>query len=135
MPPLLASLIAKLGMKGIALIGTGLVIAALMLAVHFKNSTIESLRTRNAQTEAKLEISNASIATLKAAIALQNADVEKRAQAYQDSLKTAQRDAVALEKASRQSQGQIDRLKALASRKGDSQCKVPAELSDALEGL
>lgn len=135
MPPFLASLIAKLGMKGIALIGTGLVIAALLFALHVKNSTIESLRTRNAQTEAKLEISNASIATLKAAIALQNADVEKRAQAYQDSLKTAQRDAVALEKASRQSQGQIDRLKALASRKGESGCKVPAELTTLLDGL
>lgn len=114
----------------------GLALLGLVWSWHARGAKIEALRNKNAQTEAKLAISNASIADLQSAIDAKNAESDARAAAFEKSRLLALQDAQRLETQAKASRSQIGQLKALAaSTRQSKDCTVPKELSDALTGL
>lgn len=130
-----ASIARMIGIKGFVAIGLALALAGMWLLHKHDLGTIEDLRNKNARTEARLVISNQSIETLTATIGTLNAEANARADAFEVSKKQAQVDAERLRRAAERSQGQIDRLRALAAQGAEKPCPVPEVLSDALEGL
>jgi hypothetical protein len=129
------SIARLIGIKGFIAIGLALALAGMWIVHKHDAGTIEALRNKNAATESRLTISNQSIETLKAVIAQKNAEANARADAFKASEKQAQADAQRLARDGVRSQGQIDRLRALAAAEAEKPCPVPGELSDALEGL
>lgn len=152
MPIALATLFRTIGIRGFISIGLGLALAFVMwradslsdrLAKSEEWASDVTSATRLASGVDKLPREKVAqqimflgegVNTLKGEIDKLNLEANARADAYQTSLKLAQKDAERLKRQSVASQGQIDRLHALAASQGNT-CEVSGELADTLEGL
>jgi len=135
-PIWLASAAKVIGWKGFVSIGLAIALLAAWLLHKHDVGTIENLRNKNAQTEARLTISNQSIAELQSDLAAKNAESLARAAALTASEKQRAADDLRLAQEQKASQTQIDRLNGLAlSQRPVGECTVPKELDDALTGL
>jgi hypothetical protein len=104
-------------------------------ASHFKK-LYEQQVGLTASANAKLSISNASIATLQAALDSKNAESEARAKAYADSKAADAKTIADMDARQKADASRLDTLKRLAvSLPTNPACKAPAALLANLEGL
>ena len=133
MPLMLAKLASAIGIRGFIAIGFAVALALVMWRADVLSGKLDDARFEIATERANHAITRGSVALLEKTIADMNAEALARAEAFEDSRRLAADEAERLKRAARASQGQIDRLRALAAQEGS--CAVPEGFAEMLEGL
>lgn len=134
MPFSLATLAAKIGIKGGVIIMLAVALGIAFLVHKGDTRAKDKLRSQVATAQANLAISNGSIDLLQAKIAEMNADTDRRAAEYTAAQKQALEASQRLAESEKGSDALIARLKARAAQ-GGAECVVPKDLKQAAEGL
>lgn len=140
-PPTFIPALLKGAAANWKLILGGLAIAGLAVMLLFAKADARHWRKLADQRQELLAteranhaVTRASVETLKASIAAQNADIEARARALDDAKRKAAADIAAADTRWKATEGQVSRLKAIAARPAAG-CPVPKDLAEALKGL
>ena len=114
------------------------IVAVTSAAAHTKNKKGKPALLKKSAVSLQITYLGGAVDNLKSALAVKNAESEKRAQDFIDSRTRAKADRERLERQFAQAQGSISRLRAIAENAAandDGQCKASDDLIRELEGL